>query len=178
MAATKVITAHIVVEFSGDEGFTAFVEVDDREFGFNGGRTRFLPGQDAYLLLFKPTGYSVVHNASTAGSLVKTQNSVKDIDEIVSFANEDAASVRYPIDANFSTQWIGAAAGTISKNGQFGVSLPARPIDPNTQLPIPEYRIGIARLLYQANCEVWKLTSVPDSVEQVLCFFVVKKDAP
>lgn len=177
MAAANVITAHLVVEFAeGDGSISAFVEVDDREFGFNGGVTRFLPGQPAYLLLFKPTGYSTIYAASSAGELVKHTDSVKAVEEYVTFPNQDSATVRYPINADFSYQWLGVNPGQLSRSGEFSVGLPARPLNPANSEPNPKYRIGVARLAYTANCEVWRLQDVDSAISQVLCFFVIKKD--
>lgn len=177
MASNRLLTAHIVVEFSeGDGGEGAFVEVDDRPDGFNGGNTSFSPGQPVYLLLFKPTGYSVLYREASSGSLSKVADGTKLVEETMPFPNEDGASLRYPMKQDFSYVWLGNALGTISVTGEYSVALPARPIDPGTQKPIPEYRVGIARANYRSGCEVWKLEGHASQAEQVMCFFVLKKD--
>lgn len=176
MASNRVLTAHIVVEFSEGDGEGAFVEVDDRPDGFNGGVTSFVPGSDVHLLLFKPTGYSVTYREASSGVLNKLSDSTKFVEEIMAFPNEDGATVRYPISSNFAYQWMGNNLGAVTPNGEFSVALPARPINPATQKPLPEYRIGVARSTYLSNCEVWKLSGVSALVEQVMCFFVLKKD--
>lgn len=178
MVAATTITASVLVDFAGeDANFAAFVELDDREFGLNGGKTNFIPSQDVYLLLFKPTGYSVIQTLTTSGVLELVQGSTRDVDEFVQFVNEDSQSVRYPIDSSFSYQWEGDSPGVLS-NTQFGLSLPTRGIDPNTQKPIPEYRAAVARIIYSANCEVWKLSGTPLAISQALLLFIVEKDTP
>jgi hypothetical protein len=70
------LTTHIVVQFAdSSDTVNAQVEVDDREFGFNGGKTTFYPGDSPALLLFMPSGYivdSVYTSAGTVSSLANT----------------------------------------------------------------------------------------------------------
>jgi hypothetical protein len=177
MPAAQQITAHVVVEFAESDQVSAFVELDDRDNGLNAGKTQFLPGDTAYLLLFKPTGYSVSFSRPSSGTLVKHGDSIKSIGgEIVQFPNTDGSTVRYPISGSFTYEWLGDNLGVLSPASEFSVSLPPRTIDPGTQLPVPQYRVGIAEMGYDSECEVWKLYGVPSEVSQVLCFFVVRKD--
>lgn len=176
MASNRVLTAHVVVEFSEGDGEGAFVEVDDRPDGFNGGNTTFPPAAPVYLLLFKPTGYSVIYSEASSGTLTKVSDSTKLVEETLQFPNEDGATFRYPMKESFSYTWLGNSLGTISVSGEYSATLPLRPIDPGTQKPIPEYRVGIARATYRSGCEVWRLDGHSAQAEQVMCFFVVKKD--
>lgn len=178
MAASNVITANVVVQFG--DNVSAFVEVDSRTDGFNHGKTSFAPGEDAYLLLFMPAGYEVKYVEPTAGLLAKVADDVKDVSDIIQFANVDSNTTQYPIStiatgSNVPASWLGNDLGDITKRSDHLLVLPERGRDPVSGKPVPEYRIGIATVEYGANCEVWKLSGVPVAVTQVMCYWVVGK---
>lgn len=177
MATNTTLSAHIVVEFKSEDEQTSTlsVEIDDRENGLNAGKTNFLPGQDAYLLIFKPNNYIVANSFITAGTLSFVQNSTKNVEDFIEFPNVDDISLRYPLSSGFTYSWIGDPAGTLSVTGQTKVSLPPRPVDTNTGLLIPQYRIGVAKINYVADCEVWRISAVPVDVSRVMAFFVATK---
>lgn len=180
--ASTTITANVVVQFGKQVGASA--EVDDRAAGYNNGKTSFVPGEVVYLLLFYPEGYEVKFSESSAGNLVKVADDQKDItDEVVQFADTDSASTQYPMSSiplysNIPATWLGTSLGSLRKVGESEVTPPARARDASTGKPNPEHRIGIAKVSYSANCEVWKLYGVPTLsggriIDQVMCFWVV-----
>jgi hypothetical protein len=173
--AQTVITAHVVVPFAGDEDVNVVVELDDRETGFNAGKTSFAPGQDAYILVFLPTGWIIDSATVTAGTIGYVQNDVKVADGFLEFPNTDDASLSYPFGDTFQYTWLGAAPGIISLPTQFRAVLPPRTRDPLSGAFVPEYRIGIASYSYNSNCQVWKVSGVPTSISRVMAFFVAKK---
>lgn len=172
----SLLTAHIVVQFADDSSNVSVVaEVDDREDGYNAGKTSFYHGDTPYLLLFIPTGYVVDQVLVSAGAISFEADSVKAIESYLAFANEDSVSVSYPITSNWAYTWLGASLGIVSPADQFTAKLPSRGFDATTKKPVPEYRVGVAYATYSSACKVYKLYNVPPSVSQVMIFFVVKK---
>jgi len=176
MATNTVLTAHLVVQFSDAEANASVVaEIDDREDGYNGGRTTFYIGDTVHMLLFIPSGYTVDQVLTSAGAVAYVAEDYKEIETYLTYANEDSASLSYPISSLFTYSWLGTVAGAVSNPDQFTAKLPVRPFDSVTKKVVPEYRIGIAKVTYRSNCKVYKLYSVPTNCLQVMVFFVVKK---
>lgn len=176
MATNNLLTAHIVVQFSdADSNVSVVAEVDDREDGFNAGKTTFYPGDNPHILLFIPTGYEVAEVLCSAGAVQYVIDSTKDIESYVAYPNEDSQSLSYPVSRNFTYSWLGNNCGPVTNPDQFTAKLPARGFDPVSKKPIPEYRLGVAYVTYVSNCKVYKLYNVPAGCSQVIVFFVVKK---
>ncbi len=177
MASTNsLLTAHIVVQFADDTANVSVVaEVDDREDGYNAGKTSFYHGDTPYILLFIPTGYVVDQVLTSAGAVTYIDESEKFIENYLAFANEDSVSVSYPISSEWTYSWLGSSLGVISPADQFTAKLPSRGFDTVTKKPVPEYRVGVAYATYKSACKVYKLYNVPPTVSQVMIFFVVKK---
>lgn len=176
MATNSLLTAHLVVQFSdASSNVSVVAEVDDRPDGYNIGRTTFYVGDSVHLLLFIPDGYEVDQVLSSAGSVAYVADSEKAIESFLSFPNEDAASLSYPVSSGFGYTWLGQSHGVISTPDQFTAKLPPRGFDPVKKVPVPEYRVGVAKATYASACKVYKLYGVPANVSQVMVFFVVKK---
>lgn len=175
MAGT-VLSAHIVVEFGDADASNFIVEVDDREGGYNNGKTSFFPGQAAHLLVFTPPGYVIDQALVTAGSLTLIKsNEVKAVQEYIEFPNVDDGSVNYPINNSFSYRWLSASnIGTLSVASPYKVTLPSRSVDASGNL-VPKYRIGVAQVSYNSICAVYKVYGVPSNIEKVMAFFVARK---
>jgi len=170
------ITAHLVVQFADEaDNVNAVLEIDDRDSGYNAGKTTFYPGDQPAMLLFIPTGYVVDTIVTSAGIVSLIGDTVKEIEDNFVFANEDTASLSYPYSSDFSYYWLGTSAGSLSVNGQFELKLPARPIDPVSSLPVPPYRVGVAHVNYYANAKAYRLSAVPTTVNQVIVYFVLRK---
>lgn len=177
MATPLTLSAHVVVEFGDQSNVQAVVEVDSREDGYNQGRTSFSSGDDAYLLLFVPKGYDVVADMASVGTLSYVGLDSKAVEDYLTYANEDQATVQYPITTGFSAAWYGSAPSpsiTVKSDDQT-VALSARPYDPVSKKLNPEYRIGVARVNYSSACRVYKISNVPANIPQVIAFFVLKK---
>ncbi len=176
MATNSLLTAHLVVQFSDASTNVSIVaEADDRDDGYNAGRTTFYAGASVYLLLFIPNGYVVDRVLTSAGTVSYVADSTKAIEAYVPYANEDSASLSYPVSSTFRYTWLGTSLGAISNPDQFTAKLPARGFDTVTKKAIPEYRVGVAYVTYVSNCKVYKLYGVPANCTQVMVFFVVKK---
>lgn len=176
MASNSLLTAHLVVQFSdAADAASVVAEVDDREDGYNFGKTTFYAGDNVYLLLFIPDGYEVDKVLTSAGTIAYVEDSTKNIEAYLPYANEDSASLSYPVDSGFAYTWLGTSLGVISNPDQFTAKLPARGYDTVTKKANPEYRVGVAYVTYKSACKVYKLYSVPANCLQVMVYFVVKK---
>lgn len=172
----SLLTAHIVVQFAeADANVSIVAEIDDRELGYNLGKTTFYHGDTPYMLLFIPNGYVVDKVLTSAGAVSFVADDSKAIESYLAFANEDQVSLSYPVSSGFTYSWLGTNLGVISNPDQFTAKLPARGFDTTTKRAIPEYRVGVSYATYTSNCKVYKLSGVPGSVSQVMVFFVVKK---
>jgi hypothetical protein len=171
----SLLTTHIVVQFAdSSDTVNAQVEIDDREFGFNGGKTTFYPGDSPALLLFMPSGYIVDSVYSSAGTVSLIGDTTKVVEGDYVFANEDTASLSYPYAANLVYSWMGTNLGALGVS-EYELRLPARPVDPVTHLPVPPYRVGISHATYDSNAKAYRLSAVPLSVSQVVVYFVLRK---
>lgn len=172
----NLLTAHIVVQFAeADANVSVVAEIDDRENGYNLGKTTFYFGDTPHILLFIPDGYYVDQVLTSAGAVAFVADDSKTIETYLAYPNEDSASLSYPVDSALSYTWLGQNHGVISTPDQFTAKLPTRAIDPSTKKPIPEYRIGVASASYVSECKVYKLYNVPAGIAQVMVYFVVKK---
>jgi hypothetical protein len=173
--ASTVITAHIVVPFASDQDVNIVAEIDDREDGYNAGKTTFAPGSDAYILVFLPTGWYIDSATVTAGTIGYIENDTKNVEAYLEFPNTDDASLSYPYDNTFIYTWLGTAPGILTPVTQFRVTLPPRTRDSLSGEFVPPYRIGIAEISYNSICQVWKVSGVPTDIDKVMAFFVARK---
>lgn len=176
MAATTV-TAHVVVEFGGQEDSpNVIVEVDSRPDGYNSGKTSFQPGENAYLLLYVPPGWSCVYEASSAGAISYVENTTVDIEDFLTFVDDDTSSIQYPsLAGSHIFTWLGNDLGLVSVANDI-CSLAARAYNAVTKVFTPAHRVGISKLNYKSVARVYRLSSVPVSVLKVAVMFVVRKD--
>ena len=102
------ITTSIVIQFTqGDEDAILTAQVDSREDGRNGGNTNFFPGQVVYYLITKTDNVRVTKQTASAGYISFVENSIEDVEEFLTFANESEASTSNPIYGSYSTKWLG-----------------------------------------------------------------------
>lgn len=173
--ATTSITAHVVVEFSGDDTPNVLVEIDGRENGYNAGKTTFQPGENAYLLLYVPSGWSAVYHASSAGVLTYVENTNVAIEDYVTFIDDETVSLQYPVSGTPLFAWLGNDLGIVSVAKQI-CSLAARAYNSLTAVFTPAHRVGIAKANYVSVARVYRLSSAPVTLSKVVCMFVVTKD--
>jgi hypothetical protein len=169
-----IVTASLTVGFQLDTGADsqpAFkAEVDSRPEGYNKGKTSFRPGEDVYILLYRDPSIVVTHALTTHGSLVKEgSETIPAIEEFLTFANTDNASVNYPIVGTPVTVWHGTNLGALTV-GANGSNLSISDI---TGLPDPY--VGVAQITYTTYADVYRLTStlLPGVDEySILSYFV------
>jgi hypothetical protein len=172
------ITAHIVVDFDGaaDEAPNVLVEIDSRPEGYNGGKTSFLPGDNAFLLLYVPIGWSCKATYVTAGSMALYASGIGIAKEdYYTFVDDEPVTLQYPYYGGFSYSWLGASQGVISQANNI-CSIPPRSFNATTGVYSPANRIGLAKIGYTSNAEVYRISSVPSTIPKVAALFVVSKN--
>jgi hypothetical protein len=175
------VTASAVVEF-GQLDTDIIVELDDRPFGFNFGKTSFLAGQSAYLCVYLPPGFYVQSTLISAGQLTFIANSSRTFfREVISFLNTDTAQLSHPCDGNFVYVWDGNPPFTgadIRLVTPRKITLPPRGLDPNTGYPVPRFIVGGAFFSYESQFALYRISAVPIGAYNVHCLFVCQRDAP
>ena len=168
MAST--ITASVVVQFTkGDSGGVLVVEVDGREpsaGGLNGGNSSFLPGDTAYLLLYKSPTVVIDWVESSLGAIYAGQLVSIAQEEDITFADTTEATIQYPAGFLDSYTWLGRNLGTVSLTN-----------DNQLRIPTPaagDHACGVCRVKYTTEARVYTLQhSDPGLAEYpVLALFI------
>lgn len=146
--AKEIVTASLTINFDNGKGTNQFlVEIDDRDDGPNAGKDNFRPGDTVYLLLYASANIEQIRSRTTAGSL--SQGSVVSVEkeEVISFANEEEASARYPVTVGSATyEWYGPAPTTIKyEDGKFLV---------------PKDTVAIGKVKYRSEGRSYSLSGV------------------
>lgn len=140
--------ATIRVQFGDDLDASAHLsaEMDDREGGPNEGKTRFLPGDTAWFLVFRSAGVEVTTTAS-AGSVIPGDE-VSFVRE-VELTFEDTATARLPVPAQavLGCTWYGRSLGQ-----------PVLAEDQMT-LRLPRSGVAVAKVTYRTKALSFGLKS-------------------
>ncbi len=172
--ANAQITAHVVVEFSDGDSPNVSVEVDTRPEGYNHGASSFTPGQSVYLLLYVPPGWVCSYKEVTAGALTLTGTTSINVEDYLTFIDDDTQSLsKYPTNTP-SFSWLGVSLGAITVVQQI-CSILARVYNTVTGAYTPPHRIGLAKANYSTQAQVYRISSVPVNIAQVAALFVVSK---
>ena len=158
-------TATVVVQFTNPQAAAAAnahlsAEVDTRPAGLNAGKSTFIPGATAYLLVYKSANVSLVGADSSAGSLSQAGTvAVQHADEL-QFADVTTATLTVPADALVSYKWIGRDLGA-----------PVIGIDRKT-ITVPTQGVGVLSITYTATAVIGALAS-PMSVNGEVDFSIL-----
>ena len=156
MAAVKVVTASVVVNFSdaGEGDYVFSLEVDDRPEGLNRGNTTFRPGDNVGLLLFKTQNVNILEIVTTHGDMLSSGSSTKEVeDQWLTYASEPEASVSYPL-SSYTFDWYGSTSKQLG-----GVQLLNEHIFRLSTIPEESRYIGIAKVEGIAPCLQYRLTN-------------------
>jgi hypothetical protein len=134
-------------------------EIDDRVDGLNGGNTRFVPGDVAWFLVYKSANVSYQNPIPSAGSVSGGGAITVEIEEDISFADTDTATLRIPANAITSITWLGNSLG--------GLTL----TDPQT-VRASAKGVAVARVRFQATAYAHALQS-PASVAGLTDFSIL-----
>lgn len=122
MPDPREITATLVVGFgeqSQSDNDILIAEIDSREDGLNGGKTRFLPGEDVWILVYTSANVTLNTPVTSWGNLIlRAGDELVDKEEDVQFVDEIEGQVGYPIRDGFTSQWIGTSQGNPVQTGE------------------------------------------------------------
>lgn len=139
-----------ILDSSDDQSGLLLIEVDGREDGRNKGRTRFMPGEQPYLLVYKGEDVTVTLTDSSAGAIIDVvDEETAEEEEELDFANVTEADTRYPIESIVEYKWLGNDLGTPT-------------IDGSKKVVITEPGIGVLKIKYVTKFSVKQLVNVPN----------------
>lgn len=172
MPDTREITATLVVGF-GEANLGAndglVVDVDDRPDGLNQGRTRFSPGDDVYILVYKTENVVLNTPVVSAGSLIPRPGLSPvfyEKEQDLQFVDELEATLQYPIPPGVlaTGNWLGNSLGNVTQRGQLVVGIPAQ---------AAAHWAGLYRHVHTAQADVYVLTNtyLPYESYSIICHF-------
>ncbi len=156
------VTASVTIGFNKDDAAsnTFSAEVDSRDDGLNLGKSQFNPGDSVGILLYKGNEITNVRSFCTSGSLSQGATVTVDVEEDISFANEDSYNSKYPVNAGTaSIEWYGLSVSvTLPAGGKSLFSTAAK-------------AIAVGKLTYKTQAQTWMLSGVPDTFPAALVVF-------
>lgn len=143
------ITTSIVVQFStngsGSGGGSLSAQLDDRPTGLNGGTTGFKPGDSPAFLVFKSSDVILDSVVASAGGVVNAGAGSYTVEETITFANSDTASLSKPFASGGLVTWYGNNLG--------GLTFSGNSVRASTK------GVAVAKVSYQANYVAYRLNS-------------------
>lgn len=136
-------------------------EVDSRPAGLNAGKTTFIPGTSAYMLIYKSPNVALVAGEASAGSFSYGGTAVVQQSEELQFLDVATATLKVPREGDIvSYQWIGRDLGT-----------PSVGVDGKT-ITVPTAGVAVLKIVYDAIATIGALTA-PESVNGEVDFSVL-----
>lgn len=147
------ITTSLVVRFGDDDDGAGLLraEIDSREDGFNQGRSSFRPGDMVHYLVYTGANTTLTRQVARPGSISGLGTRTREVEEIVTFADEREARLGYPVAGGLSIDWFGTAPGTAQLSG-------------DDRLLLPEPGVGVGRVTYTTSFRVYRLGNLPSSL--------------
>ena len=163
--ATTPNTTSIVVSFGSQSDAASAAnahlsaQVDSRPTGLNNGATSFQPGDTCWILVFMSDNVSLdgdpILSAGTLGG--GQQVSGIDIQEQLTFANVDTASLSVPATGISNTKWLGKSLGDLSL------------ISNNSEVQASQKGVAVAMIDYTANATAYSITA-PQTLDGEVSF--------
>jgi hypothetical protein len=138
-------------EQSGVGGSMLKAEIDDRESGLNAGKTQFRPGDSPYYLVYRTSDVTITQHRSSAGVIATAGPGVREVTEYLEFADEQEASLSYPVSGSIAYTWLGNNLGRLQLVGQTGVKAATK-------------GVGRAKVTYQSAYQAYRLSNVPQEL--------------
>jgi hypothetical protein len=136
-------------------------EVDSRPAGLNAGKSTFIPGATAYVLIYKSANVTVLPAESSAGSFSYGGTASIQYTEELQFADVANATLQVPIDgAMVSYKWIGRDLGAPVVAGD------------GKTVTVPISGVGVLKVVYNATAIIGALAS-PASVSDEVDFSIL-----
>ena len=146
-------SATITVQFTNPAAAAAAnahlsAEIDSRPTGLNVGKSTFIPGATAYVLVYKSANVSLLPLQSSAGSFSYTGTVEIQHTDVLQFAGVATASLSVPVNgAIVSYKWIGRDLG-----------VPVVAVDGKT-VTVPQSGVGMLSVTYNATATIAALVS-------------------
>lgn len=156
----------VVVQFTNPAAATATnahlsAELDARPAGLNAGKTTFIPGATAYVLIYKSANVTLLPAQSSAGSFSYSGTVLVQHTDELQFADAATASLNVPMDgAIVSYKWIGRDLGA-----------PTVGVDGKT-VSVPTSGVGVLSITYNATATIGALAS-PATVSGEIDFSIL-----
>jgi hypothetical protein len=172
---TTKVSASLTVSFSANDTASSnglVLEIDDRETsdgGLNAGNTSFKPGDTVYTLLYKATDITLLSGMPihTAGSYVSSGSGTRVVtEEYITFTDSREGSLQYPASTGVTFSWIGNPVRTDGKTTPITIDLSNQ-----QDIQLSGTVVGVLKASYSANYTAYKLSGVPNAINQVLLFF-------
>lgn len=136
-------------------------EVDSRPAGLNAGKSTFIPGTSAYVLIYKSPNVSLVSSESSAGSFSYGGTASVQQAEELQFLDVASATLKVPIAGDIlSYQWVGRDLGAPSVGSD------------GKTVTVPTAGLGILKIVYDSVATIGVLAS-PESVNGAVDFSVL-----
>lgn len=127
MADPREITTTLVVSFGENAAANndaLVAEVDDREDGLNLGKTRFLPGEDVWILVYPTDNVTLNTPVTSWGDLIlRAGDELVEKEQDIQFVDDLEARVTYPMRDGFTPTWIGRDALGLVQTGELTLQI-------------------------------------------------------
>ena len=156
----------VVVQFTNPAAAAAAnahlsAEIDSRPEGLNSGKSTFIPGTSAYLLIYKSANVQLLQAQSSAGSFSYSGTVLVQRTDELQFADVATASLAAPMDgAIVSYKWIGRDLG-----------VPTVGVDGKT-VTVPTSGVGVLSITYNSTATIGALAS-PATVSGEIDFSIL-----
>lgn len=171
--ATNIVTTSFVVSFgSSSSSGILKAEVDDRPAGQNGGKTQFMPGDNVGFLVFKSDNVDILAKMASWGLITEGAASVKDVEQVLTFANVAEQSLSYPVGATGigTPEWYGTDLGGLVMVGDSTIRCSAITGSSDPAL----IKVGTCKIKYQSPCVEYMLsnTLLPQKIYDIVVFLL------
>lgn len=164
-----IVTTSVVVNFGTSEEDKSSqllrAEVDDREEGYNNGKTSFIPGDNVGILLFSSESFTLTQAIASKGTVSKHSDTHKSIDDFFQIEGDREIDLTYPVESTFTKEWYGINLGNITRINEGALQLSNDALE-------PPY-VGVVKIAYSSPCGLWVLsdTLIADKTEYPIIVF-------
>lgn len=152
----KEVTATLIVNFGevtvaeSNQGFL-IIALDDRNDGLNSGSSSFFTGQDIGFLVYKSNRVGAVRLFTSTGTIKVVGSGVREITEILTFANSDTTGLSFPAQGGFAHVWLGKSGGGVTLTNQ-------------KELTLNKKITGVLEVTYNTSFVEYLLTDLPAEI--------------
>jgi hypothetical protein len=145
------VTASLVVQFRNEAAGVLQAEIDARPAGYNKGRTSFVPGDSPAFLVYKSFNVTIDSVEVSAGNLATLAPVLVDVEEIITFAKADEATLQKPYFSGMTGKWLGNNLGSLTLVG-------------DTKIRIADPGVGVLKLSYKTRALAYRMAGLPTTL--------------